>query len=373
MNRRVAFDKLGGLYVYQDTLNYLQTGWSSNFDAIANAIGDKWIIAGGREIAGNITTGLITSGVDLVPLIGGPILPHVLVETLVGDEQFADGALKPTYYTKRARLVALATENTFPYTELKRLPLNEQTIYESLDRYHKALKGIIQFEPEVILGGLDVSDVNSMAGTCSISGGVAMFNGQIKIVAARSGSYPAYLTSTGEWQDTEPGSGSYITFDPYTSQRYTDVLHRALCKPGKIEMYETLSDRFVDGIGRWEMKGFELAVNMQNRVPLGYWFDGNPITNVSDPQHAVVGNVGGEKAHTLNSNEQGSFDVQMQGDEFLTGGENIAVKGVRFNNENVDIGPNGSYGTAKNVKLKNDAVGHENRQPFAVVVFVKRT
>jgi hypothetical protein len=371
MNREIAFNKLGGLYVYQDTLNAIQKAYSEPPTALSYALGDKYILTGVNVVGGQVTAGSIVFNGEILPFIGGALLGNVIIETIVSQELFDDGALKDTYYVKRAKMVAVAGGGSFPFSDLKRLPLLNSSLYDSLDKYHEILKSLINFEPEVILNGCLVTNV--AAGNCDISAGLMMFNGQLKAVEAYSGSFPAYATDAGTWQTALPGTGLYIKFDPHTSQRYTDVLNRAMVKPGKIEMYETLSDRFVNGVGRWEMKGFNLASSMQGRVPVGLWFDGVAINNVTDAQYANAQAQGGEKKHKLVPDEQGSLDAQAfmdDGDD--TTGTRISLQQLKLNGNLITHSSGNQWGNIENIKLKNDALEHENMQPFTVIVYVKR-
>ncbi|MGQ0738646.1 MAG: hypothetical protein ACT4OJ_06260, partial [Bacteroidota bacterium] len=113
---------------------------------------------------------------------------------------------------------------------------------------------------------------------------------------------------------------------------------------------------------RWEMKGFSLMSAMQNRVPLGLWYDGVPVANVSDAVHQAEGNQGGEKLHILTTAELPSIPA-TQGLVKENGIETATV----WDNNAGEI----------NIRTKQAWPGadspHENRQPFTVVVYAKRT
>jgi hypothetical protein len=363
MNRSVAFDKLGGLYVYQDTLDFLQKAYSETIEGFAKGLGNKFIVSGLTVAGGNISDGFIVVNGELLPFIGGAPLAYVKIETIVTKEQFDDGALKDTYTIRRAKMVALPGADIFPYSDLQRLPIEGSSIFDSLDKYYQMLNSMIGLEPAVIINGCAVSNVNVGASTLDISAGMVMFNGKLKVNGTYSGAYPVHLTEVGGWYvGAPPVTGAYVTFDPNTSQRYVDVLNRALTKAGKIEMYETLSDRFVAGVGRWEMKGFELMTGMQGRVPVGLWWDGVAVANVTDAAYVAAGATGGENKHELTIAEMPAHTHTFP----------------RFTDIGSDSGNAGADGADLQERTgetlsKGGGEAHENRQPFKIVVYVKRT
>jgi hypothetical protein len=238
------------------------------------------------------------------------------------------------------------------------------------------LNGIIHYEPEVIISGLAVSAVTVGPNTCNISGGLVSFNGTLKTVQPYAGAYPVYLTQDAVWSNAVPGSGLYITFDPHTSQRYIDVITRAQTKPGKIEMFETLTDRFVNGVGRWEMKGFVLCSALQNRVPVGLWFDNVAETNVTDNNNKVAGNKEGERKHKLLPTEQGSLKWRIRTDNGDNSeGSYRSITILEIGTNTVDASPLGddTYSSLNLSKLEDDATAHNNMQPSTVIVYVKRS
>jgi hypothetical protein len=378
MNRNVAFNKFGGLYVYQDTFEFMQRAYSEVTQYVSRGLGDKWVLWGCADVGGgNISDGAIVIGSEILKFVGGPPLAYITIESITTQEQFDDNTLKDTYTVRRAKMVSIADANSFPYAGLKRLPLANTSVYDSLDKYHQILKSLINFEPEVILNGLVVTNVTTGPDTFDVSAGLVMFNGQVKSVPAFSGAYPRYLTEAGTWSAGVPGTGLYITFDPHTSQRYTDVLNRAMVKSGKIEMYETLSDRFVAGVGRWEMKGFVLCSALQGRVPLGLWFDGIAVAGVTDAYYATAGPTRkmGSNTTTLTGDQQGTLKIKAVSDD--GDGQTSSDKSItRFtiNGQTVEGGAvAGTYGAEMTVKLNNDAQAHSNIQPVNVVVYVKRS
>lgn len=359
MNRWIDYTKLGGLFFYQETADFMQDSYYTSLNEIAKFVGEKYVISGCVEGAGVVGDGYIVVDGERMKFTGGANTGIIIVEQVVGQEGFDDGLLKDVFYTKSARF---GNTGGFPYSDLKRLPLNATSIGDCITNLAKMVKDIIQFEPEVILEGCAVSNVTTGPDEMDVSAGLVLFAGKLVSSPAYSGAYPAYLKEDGGWVTAVPGAGLYITFNPYTSQRYINVLDRSITPVGKINMYETLSDRFDNtGLGRWEMKGYSLVSELQNRVPLGLWYDGVPETNVSDALHSAEGNQGGEKKHTLTLGELPTFAnkglVKIDGtDTFITGDPSPG----EFNNKTAEAWPG----------LGQE---HENRQPFTVVVYAKRT
>jgi hypothetical protein len=359
MNKRIDYTKLGGLFFYQETAEFMQDSYYSSLNELAKFVGEKFIISGCAEGVGVVADGYMVVDGERMKFTGGANTGIVIVEEVVGQEGFDDGLLKDVFYTKTARF---GNVGGFPYTDLKRLPLNAASIGECVTNLAKMVKDMIQFEPEVIMEGCEVTNVTTGPDEMDVSAGLVLFAGALVSTPVYSGAYPAYLKEDGGWVTAVPGAGLYITFDPYTSQRYINVLDRSLTPAGKINMYETLSDRFDAGVGRWEMKGFSLMSELQNRVALGLWFDGVPEANVSDAAHAADGNQGGEKKHILTVGELPTIPgthglVKENGVETATAWDNNAAE--------------------INIRTKQAWPGlgqeHENRQPFTVVVYAKRT
>jgi len=373
MNRNIDLTKLGGLFTYQDTLEFMQLAYSQPLDALAKFTGEKFVVSGCVDDGANVSEGWIVVNGELLPFTGGAINTQIVIETILADEGFDDGTLKQVYTTKRA---SFGIAGGFNYTDLKRLPFSSTSISECVTQIASMVKNIIQFEPEVILEGCNVSAVNTGASTLEISTGMVLFAGKIVRPAAYAGTYPVYLKEDGGWVTAVPGAGLYITFDPYTSQRYKNVLDRAVTPEDRVIMATTLTDRFDGaGVGRWEMKGYSLMASMQGRVPVGLWFDGVPEANVTDAIYQVDGNQGGERLHTLQSGEQGAITMNAKMDD-IGGGTASAVARIRLNGvENPINGAanQGSYGTDTNVPAAAASTGHNNVQPFTVIVYAKRT
>lgn len=366
MHKNNDFTKLGGLHVYQDTLADMQDTYSMDADAVAAFIGEHYVISGCVDDGVNVSNGWIVVAGEKIPLVGAAKTAWLCMEDIVGDESYDDGNLKPFYYTRRAKFgVASTGPDDFLYADLKRLPYGATSIGEYATLINKMLQGILQKEAEVILDGCLVTNITTGPDTCDISAGLVLFNAKLVQTPAYSGAYPAYLKADGNWVTAVPGAGLYITFEPHTSQRYINVLDRALTDVGEIKMFKTLSDRFDTGtgLGKWDKKGYKLMYSMQSRVPVGLWFDGVAVADVTDANHTAANNAGGKKAETLLQNNLPAtmtFDINLV-PHTGTG----APKGVTD-------GPSSSGNTP--VALNNAGGGQplNNQQPYRIIVYAER-
>lgn len=160
------------------------------------------------------------------------------------------------------------------------------------------LKSIIAFEPAVITEGVIPFNINTGAGTLQISAGFALIDGVFLTVPAYSGTFPVHLKNDGTWSVPVPGSGSFVRFDPQTSQNYKDVARRSAIQVGEVRMFAVDPVNFDSGgLGKWEYKGFAICngnngtVNMAGRVAVGQ--DG------TDSDFNQIGETGGAKDRAL--------------------------------------------------------------------------
>ncbi|GGH78105.1 hypothetical protein HNQ91_003949 [Filimonas zeae] len=358
MNKTIDFSQAGGLYIYQDTLDYMQKAYGDVLDAVGGFLGSRFILSGCVEQNGTVSDGWLVMNGEVLPFSASLKADYVTIENSSATEQFEDGEQKSVYLQKRAKLSTIATGNT-PFADFVRLPFGD-SLKDFAYNVQTVLKGLL-VENEVILSGCEVSAVNTASSALTIAPGFCMFKGKLMAAPAFSGRYPVFLKEDGAYVNDQPASGLFISFDPYTSQRYADVMNRALTKPGKIEMYETKSDRFenITGIGKWEMKGFQLMQAMQGRVPVGYWFDGNAVTNVTDLSYRTEKSQGGERMHGLTISEMPSHNHSL-----------LAYQAGRSDNANDRdvMVPGGNSFTGST----GGGQPHNNMQPYTVVVYVKR-
>lgn len=371
------FTHLGGLHFWQNTMERMNNAFANDADAMASFLGNKFVVTGCVDDGTAVSSGWIVVNGEKLPFVGGNKSTWVIIEEITGDESFESGTTQTVYFDRRAKFgVAQSGPNDFLYTELARLPFAATSLSDFMLKINRIMKDIIHFEPEVILDGCLVSNINTGSSTCDISEGFVLFNGKPVNSPMYTGQYPAYLKENGGWVTSQPSSGLFIKFDPHTSQRYKNVLDRAITPNGRIVMYETLSDRFdtSTGLGKWEMKGYKLVSAAQSRVPKGMWYDGIAVTNVTDANHTTPGNVGGEKTHQLSSLEQGSFTAKVKNDDTSGGGQNMVAQ---LNLGGTDVPNNGAsnqggYGTEITVHLSNATNAHNNEEPYIIFVYAKR-
>lgn len=372
--KAIDFSQGGGLYVYQDTIEWLQVAYNHQLDAVAKLIGDKVIVTGLTFNAGIVSDGWVVLNGELLPVVGGPQLTHLFVETIVTNEQFDDGSEKPVYTIKRLKFTNTASGN-YPYADFKRLPFNSLSIKEAFTKTQTLLKNILN-EAAVIMSGCLVTNVTGTGtGTCDISGGVALMDGEYVTAPVYSGFYPVYLKPDATWVTVDPG-GTRIKFDHETSQRYKDVMRRMQFDTGHLYLSKNPADAaFFDaasGLGKWKWLGWKLSFDMRGRVPLGYDNrSADPVDGVWDNNYRVVGNTGGEKKHTLTEAElpEHSHDAE-DGDpsgKFIKRKEGGPGGGFGVNNSG------GGYEYA-DISTGNAGSGeaHENRQPYRVILFIER-
>lgn len=218
---------------------------------------------------------------------------------------------------------------------------------------------------------------NIGGGNLEISAGVALVGDNFVEPAAYSGAYPVYLPDDGVWTVVEPGAGDYITFDPYTSQNYPDVLRRAQTLADEIKTIVTDSHltKFVSGLGKWEYKGWALCdgsngtVDLRGRFLTGY--------HPGDTDYDTVGETGGSKTHILTVNEMPSH--RHTGATIAAGEYGLVKKsevGQNVTSAATDTSGSGSepdiIASPGPIPLEGGGAGHENRPPYKVVVYIQK-
>lgn len=373
MNRRIDFTHLGGLQTYQDTLEYLQYAYSQPMDAVAQVIGDKVVLSGVADQGATVSDGWISYGGEILPFSGGLKSQYVIIEQIVGTEEFADTVQRPVYYTRRLKFGnALGPDGGFLFSDLSRLPFSASSIKEALANAQRVTKSIINFEPSVIIEGCAVD--TGTPGIVKISAGAILFNGKLTITPAYQGGFPAYVSEAGLWSTAQPSAGLYVLFDPHTSQRYRDVLRRFQYQTGDMLMSKVLSDRFDPntGIGRWEWKGFKLSTDMRGRAPVGYWFGNDGANNLYESAYRVIGYQFGESRHTLTKNELPNYEMEseMIGDNGYPDGSGDRSSG---GNQYL-LSPDAANKHQRRLMINSGGndVGHENRQPSRIVAIIER-
>lgn len=371
MANTIDFTQPGGLYVYQDTLAFLQQAYAPVLDALGATFGEKLILTGATEAAGSASAGWVVVNGEIIPFAGGSIATYCYVDTSTANEQFDDASTKPVYTTKTVRFTAVPGGATFTYASLVRLPYAASTLKDALNAFKTMFTNLVNLESAVILTGCAVSAVGG--GNCTISAGTVLFSGALVATPARTGTYPAYLKPDGNWVTAAPGSGDYITFDPYTSQYYTDVLYRAQHKTGDTVMNTNSAtlDSFDTGtgLGKWRWKGWQLSTVLRGRVPVG--LDprtADPMDGIWDSNYNGL-NQGGAKSVMLNSNNI----PELTGDVYTekNGSDGSANARPVFNGDGEGNGTEWKTNTVRvNHGVSQQAV--DMRQPYKVVIYIEK-
>ena len=358
MYKNIDFTRNGGLYVYQDTLAFLQTAYSSVLDGLAAGYGPLIIVSGCEDNGVQVGPGLMVINGEFVPFEGGnkPSNPLISILGLMGTEQFDNGDMHPVYSTRTAQIGVLGDYN---YNDFVRL---DNGVFGSINEMQTIVKRAVNLDPSVIISGCVVTNVNSGDLTLDISAGEVFINGKLYKVPSFSGNYPVYLSATG-WNNSNPG-GDVVLFDPYTSQYYKDVLRRATTPVDEIKLFKTKSGSFnADGTGKWDMKGFRLCSELQSRVPVGLWFDGTAVANVTDANYTGAGNTGGWKQTTLSQANIPAMNVSIP----TTGYAGISGSSEKFvAHSNTPIAPDIT------LNFGGDNTPFNNLQPYTIVVYAIR-
>lgn len=354
MNKRIDLSQLGGLFMYQDTLDFLQGAYSGPLDAIAAVLGDKVVLSGCQDQGATTGAGWVLYNGEALPFVGGVKAPYITVEEVSGQEQFDDNTLRDVYFTRRLRYgnTAPAVGAGFSASELGTMPFNQNTVKDALSAIQSTFKSVLQLEPAIILDGCAVTPGE---GTAAITAGMVLFSGKLVVTPAYNGPVPAFLTEGGTWATVTPATGLYIQFDPYSSQRYEDVRFRYSYRSGQLLFSKVLSDRFDTntGLGKWEWMGFKLSRDFRGRVPVGMWFGGNDDPLIYDPAYATINNPVGSKTHTLTKEELPAIQLETG---LYRNSQDYVDGGAAPNN--IGTNPNGQ-------SIKTESLG--NGQAFNIV------
>lgn len=349
------------------TLGFMQSDYQSAILGLAKLAGSDLVIVSGMVDNGvTVTDGWFLWNGAFTRFQGGTKQTNIVLEETVVAKQNDNGQMVNRYYTRVAKFGS--GPGSIPYSSLKRI--------QTVENIYQTLLQLFALEPAVIMSGLTVSNVQVGPGTLDISAGVVIIDEMVKEVSAYAGTYPVYLDSDGQWQNSVP-SGTYIAFNPYTSQRLGSVYKRATTQSGEVIMQVVSSDRFdSSGLGRWEMLGFAMmngandTEDMRGRFPVGH--DArltDPGNGLWDPLYNTPGADGGEKDHTLTVDELPSHAHDITGEVMQKDG--TSTKEVVA----IDTQADPSHGEetfSGKVEPTGGGEGHENRPPFKVFVFAQR-
>lgn len=344
---------------------FMQTDYQSAIKGMAGLAGASGVILSGMVDNGvTVTDGWMYYGGDVVRFVGGAKQSTFVIVNSVVQKANQNGTLYDRYTTKVAQFGS--GSGAINYDTLRRI--------ETIEFLQARLLNLINplAEVGVILSGMVVSSVDTPSGECQISAGVALVGTKFVSTSAYSGAYPVYLKDDGTFTTSMPGSGSFITFDAYTSQYYRDVMRRLNARTGeiRIEVTDANLSKFTSGLGKWEYKGWALANGSNGTVDLGGFF----LTGLktSDADYDTVGETGGAKTVTLTEANLPAigFDVEEYGlIRKSEVGENVTVASVDTTGAGVEPDVK-----TEPLDFPWDAQGqaHENRPPYKVVVYIQR-
>lgn len=363
MTREIDFTNPGLLYTFQDTVGFLQEGWAGSLDALASVIGEKVIVQGLNNLGGGIySNGWVAIGGELIKFAGGAFAAYMFIDDQTTTEQYDDGSAQNCYTTKELKFTAVAGGN-IPFTDFKRLPYNSADIYSALNSIKTLFKAIV-IEAAVIMQGCVVTNVvGTTTGTCDISAGIALIDGEYVIAPARvGGAFPCWLKPDGTYVTAAPG-GTFIKFDYETSQRYVDVLRRNTNSSGSVLIHRVLNNRFdvATGLGKWEWLGWKICDPASSSVLLGYSRAAtNPGDGIWDSNYHGVNNTGGSNKHVVEESNIQEFTVTIDGSN-TTGGIGYAVAGNDHTDGTIDI----KIGVPIPTPI-------DHRMPYLVVLYLER-
>lgn len=351
------------------TLGFMQSSYLNALRALAKMSGDDDVIVSGLDVVGGVATdGYILKDGDLVYFQGGTVQATYVIETTAQEKANENGVLYDRYFTKKARFGSGSGQHTF--ADLVRA----ETLVKQIEIIRET------FGDNTVINGCE----STVAGaTVTITAGAAFIDGLYVEAGSYSGSFPVYLKPDGTYTATEPASGSYITFDPYTKDRIEYSYRRKMTPVGTIQMFAGDLDMFDgSGLGKWGWNGWALCngsngtVDMRGFFPVGY----DPRTTdpgggVWDANYKNVGATGGEKQHTLTIDEMPSH--QHTGSSIANGEAGLIRKadtGENRTNAASDVTPGEPdvITSPAPIPAQGGGQAHENRPPYRVLLFVQR-
>jgi hypothetical protein len=366
MNRSVDFTELGGLYVYQDTLEFLQVAYTQAIDAIVSMFGEKVIVTGLVKDGSTISDGWVILNSQLLPVVGGTIQPYLFLETLVTQEQFADLVQRDVYTVKRLKFTSVSDSN-FLFSDFSRLPFATTGLKDALQTIQNLFSKLLFDEP-VIISGCATSALNTIDSKVTIATGLAWIDGKmITVPSYVNNTYPVYLKPDATYTTSLP-VGSYILFDHETSQRYAHVIKRNTASTGETVMHTNAGElQYFDvstGLGKWKWKGWKLCDLLKSRSPIGYDNRTSQPAGVDneawDATYNTIGTRVGKKKHQLSISELPAHSHSVPATDDTPSG--------------ITGGPTYPPGADSNVSTSS--VGgdqsHETRHPSAVVLIIEK-
>ncbi len=258
-------------------------------------------------------------------------------------------------------------------------PMTQFTLSEMQDSYRGALGAIATLAgSKVILQGVEIVGGNVTAGWISYNGELIPFmagayNDKVVITEAAvsrvfedTAVYDAYFTKTA----TCAAVGDFDFGDLVTLLSFQNIWLPGDLKQKYVDNDYIAANFDVDGYGLLKEKGWRILSKAVPDAAGKVFVNRDP----DDEDFDTVGQIRGEKEHTLTQNEQGSLNVKGKIDD-VTGGAGVVMATVTINGITIprDGGSNQSTdGSTANIKLLADAVAHNNLQPsFVVLTLIK--
>jgi hypothetical protein len=343
------------------TLSFMQDDYHTALNGLAALGGSgNFIISGLVQNGSNMSAGWIFYNGELIRFVDGVKEATFIIVEDVEQKIYQNGQTRDAYKIRYAKFGTGVSPINF--TLLKRLP--------SLLEMQSLMTSIIDFETSIVVSGCVPSNISSAPTTLDLSAGLVMIDNNLLAVPGYSGVYPVWINADGQHVTAQPGAGSFIKFNPYTSQNKSSVIRRAVYRTGDVLMTTVLSDRFDNtGLGKWEMKGFARmngangTLDIRGRSPLA--FDGRgadpaPLdpNSIWDANYQALGNTGGEKRHKLTEPELPT----------------VTIPNIPNLDDDVDRGTNTSKFSIDSISSRQFGGDqpHENRPPYMVLAFVQR-
>jgi microcystin-dependent protein len=266
---RIDITQPNGFPMQAETLGFMQSDYQSALNGLGRWFGtDKVIVSGLKRVGGSSqwSDGWIYLDGELIYFESGVPQPTFYIQTDVTSRANQSGVMVDRYFVKKARWGTSIVHPQHDFVGFERA--------QDVVSLQNVVGSITALDAAVILKGCMVT---VGVGTISITAGFAVIDNSFYVVPTLNAAVsPQYLRVDNDssfgvsYTGVMPSAGTFITFNPHTSQRYVDILSRQMAKPGEIKTLVALSDRFDNtGLGKWEYKGWAIANGVNGTVNLG--------------------------------------------------------------------------------------------------------